>query len=125
MSNSSPSLDRDYESVLPPVSLAERRRTRHLSALLAQRARFAAITAEKEAHGVLDAHDHLQWLIAIEQAIEEQWPSLYWDLLPDWAREDASLMHNPPRRHPDCGICTGAHLGDPTDQYDTHLPLAA
>ena len=58
MSTSSPSLDRDHEPVLPPVSLAERRRTRHLSALLAQRARFAAITAEKEAHGVPDAHDH-------------------------------------------------------------------
>ena len=83
MSNSSPSLDRDHESVLPPVSLAEHRPTRHLSALLVQRARFAAITAEKEAHGVLDAHDHLQWLIAIEQTIEEQWPALHYDLLPD------------------------------------------
>ena len=125
MSNSSPSLDRDDESVLPPVSLAERRRTRHLSALLAQRARFAAITAEKEAHGVLDAHDHRQWLIAIEQAIKEQWPALYWDLRPDWAREDAALMHSSPRRHPDCGICTGAHLGEVADRYDMHLPMAA
>ena len=107
------------------VSLAERRRTRYLAALLAQRAHYAAISAEKAAHNMDDAAEHLQWLIAIEQAIEEQWPALYWDLLPDWAREDASLMHNPPRRHPDCGICTGAHLGDPTDRYDTHLPLAA
>ena len=103
----------------------EHRLTQPLSALLAQRARFAAITAEKEAHGVLDAHDHLQWLIAIEQAIEEQWPALYDDLLPDWAREDASLMHTPPYRHPDSGICTGAHVGDPTDRCDAHLPRAA
>ena len=61
----------------------EHRLAQHLSALLVQRARLAAITAEKEAHGVLDAHDHLQWLIAIEQTIEEQWPALHYDLLPD------------------------------------------
>ena len=34
-------------------------------------------------------------------------------------------MHTPPRRHPDCGIRTGAHVGDPTDRYDTYLAKAA
>jgi hypothetical protein len=107
------------------ASLADRRRARYLAALLAQRAHYAAITAEKDAHDVPDAHDHLQWLLAIEQAIEAQWPQLYSDLLPDWARDDAALMHTPPRRHPDCGICTGSHLTVSADLLDTTWPLAA
>lgn len=115
MSNSSPLA----------VSLAERRRTRYLAALLAQRAHYAAISAEKAAHDVDDAAEHLQWLIAIEQAIEEQWPQLYFDLLPDWARDDAALMHTPPRRHPDCGICTGSHLTVSADLLPAGLPHAA
>ena len=115
MSNSSPVV----------VSLAERRRTRYLAALLGQRSHYAAITAEKSAHDVDDAQQHLQWLIAIEQAIEEQWPQLYSDLLPDWARDDAALMHTPPRRHPDCGICTGSYLTVSADLHPTGLPNAA
>jgi hypothetical protein len=87
------------------VSLHDRRRRRHLLGLLAQRATFSALTVERQSHDRPDAHDHAQWLAAIEQAIEDGWPQVFADCLPDWVRDEAALLHTPDQHHPDCTIC--------------------
>ena len=87
------------------ISLHDRRRRRHLLGLLAQRAVFAALTVERQSHDRPDAHDHAMWLAAIEQAIEDGWPQVYADSLPDWVRDEAYLLHTPDQHHPDCAIC--------------------
>jgi len=50
------------------------------------------------------------WLEAIEQAIEDGWPQLYVDLLPDGVRVDVALMHTPEQPKPSCGMSTGKRI---------------
>jgi hypothetical protein len=68
-------------------------------------ARSVATTVERQSHDRPDAHDHAQWLAAIEQAIEEGWPQVFADSLPDWVRDEEALLHTPDQHHPDCSIC--------------------
>lgn len=121
----------DHNRDLPPITtggdlllLSDRRHRRYLTGLLQQRAAFAALTVQRESHFLADARDHRMWLEAIEQAIEDGWPQLYVDLLPDWVRDDVALMHTPEQPNQACGICA-AVWDTPPSGDEFRLPQAA
>lgn len=66
-----------------------RRRLEHLPDL---RARLAALAAERLSHGLDDAMDIYGQQLAVEHAIDQEYPEIHAERFPRWVEQDLALF---------------------------------
>jgi hypothetical protein len=87
------------------VRLGSRRSRRRLERLLELRGKLAELSGERRSHALDDALDTFGQQMAVEQAIQDEFPEVFDERFSDWMRRDAELEHEPGVLASTCGIC--------------------
>ncbi len=82
---------------------------RHLRRLLANRHALAQLSAAQASHGLPDARETFMAMVAVEEAIAEQYPAAHALLFPGWVLYSAEDGHKPGAYSPTCSICAAHH----------------
>jgi hypothetical protein len=87
------------------VPLDVNRRRRRLEHLLDLRTQLSQLAAERRAHRLEDALDVFGQQMAVEQALEDEFPGVYAERFAAWSAAEAALAHEPTTLTEGCGIC--------------------
>lgn len=88
-----------------PIELDAVRRRARLEGLLDIRARLSTLSVERRSHGLEDAMETFGQQMAVEAAIDQEFPEVFAERFGAWVAAEVQLEHDTYRMHPECGIC--------------------
>lgn len=92
-------------AVAEPIALDVVRRRARLEGLLDVRARLSTLSVERRSHGLEDAMATFSQQMAVESAIDHEYPEVFAERFGAWVEAEVQLEHDAYRMHPECGIC--------------------
>jgi hypothetical protein len=121
MSTINPSESRQvlFPTATSLLAVKQRRRVQHL---LYTRKRLAQLAAEQRAHGLDDAVELYSLQLEVEQAIFEDFPEVFDQVVWQWAEEEATAEHHPAVTADSCSLCKAIAR---SRESDPGAPLAA